>query len=43
VPAKRLRQVGAEKVSRQFLWSVGIQVTVLLAVVGALIGALFRG
>ncbi len=32
-----------QKVSRQFLWLVGLQVTVLLAVVGALIGALFRG
>ncbi|MDR7427527.1 MAG: hypothetical protein QN152_11795 [Armatimonadota bacterium] len=32
-----------QKVSRQFVWLVGLQVTVLLAVVGALIGALFRG
>ncbi len=32
-----------QKVSRQFLWLVGLHVTVLLAVVGALIGALFRG
>jgi tetrahydromethanopterin S-methyltransferase subunit G len=32
-----------QKVSRQFLWLMGVQVTVLLAVVGALIGALLRG
>lgn len=31
-----------QKVSRQFLWLVGIQITVLVAVVGALIAALFR-
>ena len=28
-----------QKVSRQFVWLVGIQVAVLLAVIGALIGA----
>jgi uncharacterized coiled-coil protein SlyX len=32
-----------QKVSRQFIWLVGIQITVLVAVVGALIAALFRG
>ena len=31
-----------EKVSRQFVWLVGIQVTVLVAVVGALLTALLR-
>jgi uncharacterized coiled-coil protein SlyX len=32
-----------QKVSRQFIWLVGIQITVLVAVVGVLIAALFRG
>lgn len=28
-----------EKMSRQFLWMLGVQVTVLLAVIGVLVGA----
>jgi hypothetical protein len=32
-----------QKVSRQFLWLMGVQVTILLAVIGALIAALLRG
>jgi chromosome segregation ATPase len=31
-----------QKVSRQFIWLVGIQIAVLIAVVGALTAALFR-
>ena len=32
-----------QKLTRQFVWIVGIQVTVLITVVGALAAALFRG
>ncbi len=32
-----------QKVTRQFMWTVGVQVAVLLAVVGAPAAALFRG
>jgi len=32
-----------QKVSRQFVWMVGIQITILVTVVGVLSAALFRG
>ena len=32
-----------QKVSRQFVWMVGIQITILVTVVGVLAAALFRG
>ncbi len=32
-----------QKLTRQFMWTVALQVSVLLAVVGALAAALFRG
>ncbi len=38
-------RIGAldQKVSRQFVWMVGIQITILVTVVGVLAAALFRG
>ena len=30
------------KVDRQFIWTIGIQITVLLAVIGTLLGTLHR-
>jgi hypothetical protein len=32
-----------QKVSRHFVWMVGIQITILVTVVGVLSAALFRG
>ncbi len=32
-----------QKVSRQFVWMVGIQITIMVTVVGVLAAALFRG